>query len=101
VILRPAVVYGGSGDTNGVLFGRLVCAACYCAGSGSADPSAERLPGEMTVMWDRHMKVNTVHVLDVCRAVWLAGVKAPGRSVWNLCDKSDTDQGKVSEAKLS
>ena len=96
VIARPALVYGGSGDINGgVLLGRAVCAACYTSGSGKSDPAAERLPNEMTVLWDEHMKINTVHVSDVCRALWLLYRAAGARSIWNLCDRSDTNQGKV------
>ena len=95
IIVRPAVVYGGSGDVNGVLFGRVICASCYTSGSGSVEDKGERLPTEMTVLWDRHMKVNTIHVKDVARAVWHLYREAGGRTIWNLCDSSDTDQGKV------
>ena len=96
ILVRPSLVYGGSGDINGgVLLGRAVCAACYTDGSGKADPSAEHLPNEMTVMWDEHMKINTVHVSDLCRAIWLLYREAGAKSIWNICDKSDTDQGKV------
>lgn len=96
IIVRPALVYGGSGDINGgVLLGRAVCAACYTDGSGKIDCTEERLPNEMTVMWDEHMKINTVHVFDLCRALWLLYWEAGAKSIWNICDKSDTDQGKV------
>lgn len=96
VIARPALVYGDSGDINGgVLLGRAVCAACYTTGSGLPDSSAVHLPNEMTVLWDENMKLNTVHVKDVCRALWLLYRRAASKSIWNLCDKSDTDQGKV------
>lgn len=96
IIARPALVYGVSGDINGgVLLGRAVCAACYTEGSGKNDLVEDHLPREMTMMWDEHMKLNTVHVTDVCRALWVLFERADPGSIWNLCDKSDTDQGKV------
>jgi len=48
------------------------------------------------------MKINTVHVVDVCRGIWhLLQVPAasapPSGTIYNLCDKADTDQGKVNK----
>lgn len=95
VIVRPAIIYGGHGDINGVLFGRIVCASCYAEGAGSEESKSDRLGHEMSLMWDAHMKINTVHITDVIRALWCVYTAAPPRSIWNLCDQSDTDQGKV------
>ena len=83
VRLRPAIVYG-PGDTAG-LMPRAVCAASY-----------SKLGERMRFLWDKHMRVNTVHVRDVCRALWHAAdsdAVIPGAdTVFNLCDASDTDQ---------
>lgn len=45
--------------------------------------------------WDASLKLNTVHVFDVARAIYFAARKAPAGSVFNLADKGDTDQGRV------
>jgi nucleoside-diphosphate-sugar epimerase len=85
VIFRPAFIYG-SGDTH-MMMTRAACAAAYV-----------ELREKMCLLWDAKLRINTVHVEDVVRALWhgvdLAVV--PAGSIWNLCDKGDTDQGKVS-----
>ncbi|ETV66386.1 hypothetical protein H257_17170 [Aphanomyces astaci] len=84
VFVRPATVYG-SGDVGG-LMPRLVCAAAYSA-----------LGEKMKLLWDGEMRVNTVHVLDVCKALWhVARVGAP-HEVYNLADKSDTSQRSINQ----
>jgi nucleoside-diphosphate-sugar epimerase len=84
VTLRPAVVYGPADCTG--LMPRCVCAAAYA-----------QLGETMKFLWDKGMKLNTVHVLDVCRAMWHVSqaAVAPG-AIFNLADKGDTDQGAVS-----
>ena len=57
VVLRPSIVYG-PGDVNG-LMPRVTCAASYV-----------RLGDTMKFLWDAGMKLNTVHVRDVVRAIW-------------------------------
>lgn len=55
---------------------------------------------KMKFLWDASMKLNTVHVIDVCGAIWhlLTGPNSPpSGSIYNLADKSDTDQGKVNK----
>ena len=53
----------------------------------------------MKFLWDASMKINTVHVTDVCRAVWHVLTTpeslVPCGSIFNLADKTDTDQGKI------
>lgn len=84
VIFRPVFIYG-SGDTH-MMMTRAACAVAYV-----------ELREKMSLLWDAKLRINTVHVEDVVRALWhgvdLAVV--PSGSIWNLCDKNDTDQGKV------
>lgn len=82
VILRPATVYG-PGDILGIA-PRLICAAVY-----------KHLGEKMKFLWTGDLRVNTVHVLDVCRAMWHAANTLPAGSLFNLADKNDTDQEKI------
>ena len=86
VVFRPAYVYG-RGDTTSIM-PRAVCAATY-AGSQEV----------MKFLWDGSLKLNTVHVDDVCRAVVHAYVhkEKVGEMVFNLSDGGDTDQQLVNE----
>ena len=95
VIVRPAIVYGSYGDLGGIIFGRIVCASTYCTPSLTPAMSQQK-PNTMVLLWDHTLKLNTVHVSDVCKGLWHAYLHAPPRSVWNLADRSDTDQGKLS-----
>ena len=82
VILRPALIYG-PGDVNGMM-PRIVCAAAYV-----------QLQEKMKLLWDAYVKVNTVHVSDVCTAMWTVAhtnmSRIPSGSIYNLCDEGDTD----------
>jgi len=82
IILRPAIVYGPA-DLNGIM-PRLVTAAVY------------KVKNEkMEFLWDKDLKINTVHVSDVVSAIWhLAQNGKPG-SVYNLADENDTTQGNL------
>ncbi|CAI5730102.1 unnamed protein product [Peronospora destructor] len=82
VFLRLATVYG-SADSMG-LMPRIVCAASYV-----------RLEEKMTLLWDAEMRVNTVHVFDVCQALWHVTTAGNDGDIYNLVDKNDTNQGKV------
>jgi len=84
VILRPAIVYG-PGDTHG-LAPRVIVGAVY-----------KFLQDKQKNLWNAELAMNTVHVHDVCKAIWLAGTDLPSGSVFNLADKSNTDQGKINE----
>ena len=79
LVVRPALVYGPA-DVQGIM-PRAVCAATY------------RYTGdEMQLLWDKSLSVNTVHVFDLCRALWhlaTAGKTGPG-SVYNVVDPGDT-----------
>jgi len=83
--LRPATIYG-PGDLTG-LTPRLITAAVY-----------KSLNEKMEFLWDKDLKCNTVHVIDVVRAIWhLASNndKFKSGSVYNLCDSNDSTQGNI------
>ncbi|KAI8801898.1 hypothetical protein BJ742DRAFT_835356 [Cladochytrium replicatum] len=92
IIVRPATVYG-PGDVLGIT-PRLIIAAVY-----------KNLNEEMKMLWSKDLKLNTVHVVDVCRAIWhlAATVQEKGGrtgsvkrgDIFNLCDKGDSDQGSI------
>jgi nucleoside-diphosphate-sugar epimerase len=50
----------------------------------------------MKLLWGKDLKINTVHVLDVCRAIWHVCSAGNSREIYNLSDKGDTDQGRIS-----
>ncbi|XP_062511891.1 dTDP-glucose 4,6-dehydratase-like [Corticium candelabrum] len=83
VVLRPAVVYG-IGDKLGVT-PRLIIGAVY-----------RELKETMKLLWGKDLKINTVHVRDVCRAIWHVCTEGNSREVYNLADKGETDQGRIS-----
>jgi len=82
VIVRPATVYG-IGDVLGIT-PRVVIGAVY-------KQSGEK----MELLWSKSLKVNTVHVNDVVRALWHLRDHGNSGQIFNLCDKNDTDQGKI------
>jgi nucleoside-diphosphate-sugar epimerase len=82
VILRPALVYG-PGDF-GSLMPRCVVAASY-----------KRTGEKMELLWDGDMKLSTVHVFDVARAIVHAARKVEAGGVFNIADKGETDVGKI------
>ena len=61
---------------------RIICAAVYAA----------ELKETMRFLWDSHMRINTVHVHDVARALYLLATtqeKLPQGTVFNLSDRGD------------
>jgi len=80
IIVRPAIVYG-PGDILG-LSPRIICGAVY-----------KHLNEKMKFLWDEKLKINTVHVSDVSKALWHLSQKGALGSTYNLADKSDLDQG--------
>ncbi|CAH0516470.1 unnamed protein product [Peronospora belbahrii] len=82
VFLRLATVYGPA-DSMG-LMPRIVCAASYV-----------KLEEKMKLLWDAEMRVNTVHVFDVCQALWHVTTAGDDGDIYNVVDKNDTDQGKI------
>jgi len=85
VIVRPALVYG-PGDVNG-MSPRLIIGAVY-----------KHLKEEMKFLWTAQLKLNTVHVRDVAKAIYLVAMKGEPGKIYNLADKGDTDQGKINAA---
>jgi nucleoside-diphosphate-sugar epimerase len=84
VILRPGVVYG-TGDILGIT-PRLIVGSIY-------KESGETLKS----LYTKDLKLNTVHVKDVVKAIWFLTNHADSGSIWNLADKNDTDQGKINK----
>jgi len=84
VIVRPAVVYG-TGDILG-LTPRLIVGSIY-------KESGETLKS----LYSKDLRVNTVHVKDVVKALWYLTNHGDSGSIWNLADKNDTDQGKINK----
>jgi len=84
IVVRPALVYG-PGDITGIT-PRIITAAVY-----------KQLGETMEFLWDKDLKINTVHVTDVVAAlVHLTKNGNPGE-VYNLCDTNETDQGSVNK----
>jgi len=86
VILRPAVVYG-PGDNSG-LAPRIICGAVY-----------KHLNEKMKFLWGEDLRINTVYVNDVCKALWHVATSPNVKvgSTFNLCDKNDTNQEKINK----
>jgi len=82
VVLRPAIVYG-PGDLTG-LSPRIVVAAVYKK-SGKV----------MKFLWGESLRLNAVHVDDVCAAMWAAACEAKPGSVYNVADSADLNQGQL------
>lgn len=82
IIVRPAIVYG-NGDITGIM-PRLVCGAVY-----------KKTGDEMKFLWSGDLQINTVHVNDVCKALWLLCEKGVIGEVYNLADSNKTDQAKI------
>ena len=80
IILRPSTVYG-PGDKTG-LTPRLVCAACY-----------KHTGDTMKFLWTKNLAINTVHVRDLCAAIWLCAEKGKSGSIYNISDPGGLTQG--------
>jgi len=77
VIVRPSVVYG-NGDTIGLTH-LFVVGAVY---------KQKKKP--MKFLWSPSFKYNTVHVLDVCSALWFVLTKAKPGDVYNIANDDTT-----------
>eukprot|EP01088_Endostelium_zonatum_P009325 TRINITY_DN22525_c0_g1_i1.p1 TRINITY_DN22525_c0_g1~~TRINITY_DN22525_c0_g1_i1.p1 ORF type:complete len:364 (-),score=92.26 TRINITY_DN22525_c0_g1_i1:71-1162(-) len=85
VIVRPANVYG-PGDRLSIA-PRIIAGAVY-----------KHTNETMKFLWTKDLKLNTVHVRDVARALWfLCTANTKSGAIYNLADKNDTDQGKINE----
>mmetsp|Transcript_25248 Transcript_25248/g.35258 ORF Transcript_25248/g.35258 Transcript_25248/m.35258 type:complete len:367 (-) Transcript_25248:270-1370(-) len=82
VILRPAIVYG-KGDRMG-LTPRMAVAPVY-----------KKEEEVMKFLWVSGLKLNTVHVEDMCASIELACKKLNPGSTYNVADKGNSDQGLV------
>jgi nucleoside-diphosphate-sugar epimerase len=83
-IVRPAIVYG-PGDILGIT-PRIICAAVY-----------KHLGETMEFLWDKELKMNTVHVEDVCAALVHLTTHGNSGEVFNLADTNETDQGSINK----
>lgn len=83
IFVRPAIVYG-PGDLTGIT-PRLIIAAVY-----------KSLNEKMEFLWDKDLKLNTVHVHDVSRALWHLVTNGKVGDTYNLADENGTNQGSVS-----
>ncbi|EDW43402.1 uncharacterized protein LOC6607651 [Drosophila sechellia] len=83
-VVRLPVVYG-IGDKR-YLMPRIIIAAIY-----------KYLNETMKLLWNDAMRLNTVHVSDVCAAVWqLAQSPKTAGQIYNICDDSASTQGTIS-----
>lgn len=82
VIVRPAIMYGIA-DRQG-LTPRLIIGAVY-----------KQMGEKMKLLWTKDLKMCTVHVNDVCRALWHLSNHGNSGDVFNLADKSNTTQGSI------
>jgi len=82
IVVRPAVVYG-PGDTTGIT-PRLICGAIY-----------KNLGETMEFLWDKDLKLNTIHIRDVVGALWHLCNHGNVGEVYNLADEGHTTQSTV------
>jgi len=84
VIVRPAVVYG-TGDSNG-LTPRLIVGSIY-----------KEQNEKMETLYSSGLRVNTVHVDDVAKALAFLCKNGKSGDIFNLADPNETDQGKINK----
>jgi len=84
IILRPAIIYGVA-DIRG-LMPRIIVGAVYT-----------KLKETMKLLWSADLRLNTVHVDDVVRAIWHCAQNVNGPAVFNLADSADTSQGSLNK----
>lgn len=52
----------------------------------------------MKLLWTADLKMNTVHVRDMCRAIWTLGTKPEAnRQTYNVVDEANSTQGSLAE----
>merc|ERR1711871_1757754 len=73
----------GPGDMLG-LTPKIACAPAY-----------KKKNEKLKFLWSKDYKINTVHVDDVCKAIWHACTKLESGSIYNLADPSDFTAGKL------
>lgn len=83
-VIRPAIVYG-LGDRHG-LAPRLIIGAIY-----------KYIKQKMKMLWTKELRMNTVHVHDLSRAIWHLFHHGQSGHIYNCVDKNGTTQGKISD----
>jgi len=108
-ILRPAIVYGPGdilGISNLMIFFLssvpipilILIFLCDCFKLDTIAPRIiigavyKQLGEEMSFLWSKDLKINTVHVRDVCRALLIAAEKAKKGDIFNLADSGETSE---------
>jgi nucleoside-diphosphate-sugar epimerase len=84
VIVRPATVYGTSDQLG--LTPRLIIGSIK-----------KELNVKMECLYSKDLRVNTVHVDDVAKALHFLCTKGEKGQIYNLADKNDTDCGKIND----
>ncbi|CAH1104322.1 unnamed protein product [Psylliodes chrysocephalus] len=83
-ILRLPTVYG-LGDKNG-LMPRIMATAIY-----------KHMGETMKLLWNAELKISTVHINDVCRAIWFVSNRDDTNGqIYNVVDDADSTQGSIS-----
>jgi dTDP-D-glucose 4,6-dehydratase len=54
----------------------------------------------MEFLWDKDLKMNTVHVRDVCAALWHLGQNGKVGEIYNLADSGDTGSNPFHDSVL-
>ncbi|XP_014098961.1 dTDP-D-glucose 4,6-dehydratase [Bactrocera oleae] len=84
-VVRLPIVYG-LGDKR-YLLPRVIVAAIY-----------KYLNECMKLLWNESMRLNTVHVDDVCAAMWFLALNpAAAGEIYNIVDDADSTQGTISD----
>lgn len=62
----------------------------------------QELEESMKLIWSRNLKMNTVHVHDLCRAICFVAGKAEAEGeIYNVVDHGCTTQGKINDLMAS
>jgi len=52
----------------------------------------------MKLLWDKDLRLNTVDVTDLCRAIWFVATRDDTNGqVYNVVDDGDSTQGSITE----
>jgi len=84
IIIRPANVYGPGDMTS--LSPRIICGAVY------------KFKNEkMEFLWDAGLKMHSVHVRDMARALWHVAMNGKVKEIYNVVDHANTTQGSINK----
>jgi len=84
VVVRPVFVYGPS--CLNYVMPRFIIGAVY-----------KQLNEKMKLLWEGSLKLNTVHVNDVVRALWHLKDHGKSGEVFNLADSGDSTQDTITK----